>query len=166
MLNSKVAKNILSKFSFFGFWALWLLHGIFLSILSINYFSKSISKNKLNNVLPCEIYTNQVTNILEADYQITRKSISFFPEIKNINCLNKISNIEVLNDFVLLEAVTSFRFVSYIQSLTILLLFLFIYSSKDRLSKKIIYLSIFSILLIQELFFSFTIFIYFIIFIF
>ncbi len=158
MLNSKVAKNILSKFSFFGFWALWLLHGIFLSILSINYFSKSISKNKLNNVLPCEIYTNQVTNILEADYQITRKSISFFPEIKNINCLNKISNIEVLNDFVLLEAVTSFRFVSYIQSLTILLLFLFIYSSKDRLSKKIIYLSIFSILLIQELFFSFTIF--------
>ena len=40
MLNSKVAKNILSKFSFFGFWALWLLHGIFLSILSINYFSK------------------------------------------------------------------------------------------------------------------------------
>ena len=158
MLNSKVAKNIFSKFSFFGFWALWLLHGIFLSILSINYFSKSISKNKLINVLPCEIYTNQVTNILEADYQITRKSISFFPEIKNINCLNKISNIEVLNDFVLLEAVTSFRFVSYIQSLTILLLFLFIYSSKDRLSKKIIYLSLFSILLIQELFFSFTIF--------
>ena len=103
MLNSKVAKNIFSKFLFWFLGFMVIARNIF-NNLSINYFSKSISKNKLANVLPCEIYINQVTNILEADYQI-RKSISFFPEIKNINCLNKISNI-VLNDFVLLEAVT------------------------------------------------------------
>tara|TARA_B100001109_G_scaffold253192_1_gene250517 strand:- start:5 stop:1900 length:1896 start_codon:yes stop_codon:yes gene_type:complete len=129
---------------------------LLLPVLIINYFSNRVSLGKISNLFPCEIYINQAINILDNDYQLVRKSISFFPEVENIKCLNKITDIKFLDDIVLIEAVTSFRFVSYFQTLFFLFLLIFIYLSKEKLSKNIIYFGIFSVLLVQEIFFSFT----------
>ncbi len=161
-----MTKENYDKYSYFSFLIICLFHALLLPVLIINYLSNKINLNNISNLLSCEIYTNQITNVLKTDYQIIKKSISFIPEIKNIACLNKVTNIEFLNDYALIETVTSYRFIGYIQSIIFSLLFVFIYLAKDKLNKNLIYLNLFSVLLVQELFFSFTIYNYKFIFVF